>query len=87
VSDARAFRARAAAAADLTLADVVRPAPTMDIHASLLAAAELMTTRQLSHLGVTRRGKLVGILRPEDLYQPVGAGRRRARARSPVGQS
>jgi CBS domain-containing protein len=72
-SVAGTFRILADAAASTTVEQIVEPAPTIDVSATLIEAADLMISRQLSHLAVTRRGKLVGMLRPEDLYQEMAA--------------
>jgi CBS domain-containing protein len=70
VSEWRAS-SEADAAAGVRIGDVVRPLPAIDVNATVMQAAALIAADGLSHLAVTRRGKLVGLLRPEDLYQEV----------------
>jgi len=65
------FLAEGKAAAGLSVGDAVRPVPAIDVHATVMQAADLIASHHLSHLAVTRKGKLVGLLRPEDLYQEV----------------
>ena len=72
-STAGTFLAHARTAAGITVGEVVQPAPAIEVSASAMQAAELMVANHLSHLAVTRKGKLVGLLRPEDLYQEVAA--------------
>lgn len=71
-----AFRRHARAAARLTVAHVVQPATAIDVSATVMEAAQLMAERRLSHLVVTQDGRLVGLLRPEDLYQDVVPAKR-----------
>ena len=65
------FLAQAKVAGGLTLENVVRPIPPIDIDLPLMEAAHLIIKLHLSHLPVTKKGRLVGILRPEDLYREV----------------
>jgi len=65
------FLAQAKVVGRLTLRTAVRMPPTLDVNAPLMEAAFLLVSRGLSHLPITRDGVLVGVLRPEDLYQEV----------------
>jgi len=63
------FLAQAKIVGKLILEDVVRPTPSIDIDLPLMEAAHLIVSRRLSHLPVMKKGRMVGILRPEDLYR------------------
>ena len=65
------FLAQAKIVGVLTLENVVRPTPSIDIDLPLMEAAHLIVSRHLSHLPVTKKGRIVGILRPEDLFREV----------------
>ncbi len=65
------FLAQAKVVGRLPLRDVLKTPPTLDVGAPLMEAAYWLVSRRLSHLPVLKDGKLVGILRPEDLYQEI----------------
>lgn len=65
------FLAQAKVVGGLVIENVVRPTASIDIDLPLMEAAYLMISRHLSHLPVTRKGRLMGILRPEDLYREI----------------
>jgi DNA-binding NarL/FixJ family response regulator len=67
------FLAQAKVVGRLPLRDVLKTPPTLDAEAPLMEAAYWLVSRRLSHLPILREGKLVGILRPEDLYQEIAA--------------
>ena len=51
--------------------EIVHRHAGVDIEAPLMEALHLMVSENLSHLPVMQKGMLVGILRPEDLFQEV----------------
>jgi CheY-like chemotaxis protein len=65
------FLAQAKVIGRLPLREVLKTPPTLDVDAPLMEAAYWLVSRRLSHLPILRAGKLVGILRPEDLYQEI----------------
>jgi len=65
------FLAQAKLVGVFTLDSVVRSFPSIDIDRPLMEAAHMIVSRHLSHLPVTKKGQMVGILRPEDLYREV----------------
>jgi len=65
------FLAQAKVVGSLRLGDMIRSPTTIDIDAPLMEAAHVLASKRLSHLPVTKKGKLVGVLRPEDLYQEI----------------
>jgi DNA-binding response OmpR family regulator len=67
------FLAQAKVVGGLLLQQVVLPPVSVEIDAPLMEAAHLIVSRRVSHLAVMRKGKLVGVLRPEDLYQELVA--------------
>jgi CheY-like chemotaxis protein len=67
------FLAQAKVVGRIPLREVLRAPPTLDIGAPLMEAAYWLVSRRLSHLPILREGRLVGILRPEDLYQEIAA--------------
>jgi len=67
------FLAQAKVVGRIPLREVLRTPPTLDLGAPLMEAAYWLVSRRLSHLPVVRDGVLVGILRPEDLYQEIAA--------------
>lgn len=67
------FLAQAKVVGHIPLGDALRTPPTLDVDAPLMEAAYWLVSRRLSHLPILRDGKLVGILRPEDLYKEIAA--------------
>ncbi len=67
------FLAQAKVVGRLPLREVLKTPPALDVGAPLMEAAYWLVSRRLSHLPIVREGKLVGILRPEDLYQEIAA--------------
>lgn len=67
------FLAQAKVVGRIPLREVLRAPPTLDVGAPLMEAAYWLVSRRLSHLPILREGVLVGILRPEDLYQEIAA--------------
>jgi CheY-like chemotaxis protein len=67
------FLAQAKVIGRVPLKDLLRPLPSIDVDAPLMEAAYFIVTWDLSHLPVTDRGELVGILRPEDLYREIAS--------------
>ena len=67
------FLAQAKVVGRIPLREVLRVPPTLDVGAPLMEAAYWLVSRRLSHLPILREGRLVGILRPEDLYQEIAA--------------
>ena len=67
------FLAQAKVVCRLSLREVLKLIPTLDVDAPLMEAAYWLVSRRLSHLPILSDGKLVGILRPEDLYQEIAA--------------
>jgi len=65
------FLAQAKVVGRLPLRDVLKTPPTLDVGAPLMEAAYWLVSRRLSHLPILKEGKLVGILRPEDLYHEI----------------
>ena len=65
------FLAQAKVVGRLPLREVLKTPPTLDVGAPLLEAAYWLVSRRLSHLPILKDGKLVGILRPEDIYQEI----------------
>jgi len=65
------FLAQAKVVGRLPLREVLKTPPTLDVDAPLMEAAYWLVSRRLSHLPILREGRLVGILRPEDLYQEI----------------
>jgi DNA-binding response OmpR family regulator len=65
------FLAQAKLVGVFTLESVIRTTPSIDIDRPLMEAAHLIVSRHLSHLPVKKKGEMVGILRPEDLYREV----------------
>jgi DNA-binding response OmpR family regulator len=65
------FLAQAKVVGRLPLREVLKTPPTLDVDAPLMEAAYWLVSRRLSHLPILRDGKLVGILRPEDLYREI----------------
>lgn len=65
------FLAQAKIVGSLPLRDVLRTPPTLDAGAPLMEAVYWLVSRRLSHLPILDGGRLVGILRPEDLYQEI----------------
>lgn len=67
------FLAQAKVVGRLPVWDVVRSLPALQEDAPLMEAAYLLVSRRLSHLAIMRERELVGLLRPDDLYQDVAA--------------
>lgn len=67
------FLAQAKVIGRVPLRDILRPLPSIDVDAPLMEAAYWIVFRDLSHLPVTDKGELVGILRPEDLYREIAS--------------
>ncbi len=67
------FLAQAKVVGRLPLREVLKTPPTLDVGAPLMEAAYWLVSRRLSHLPLVAGGRLVGILRPEDLYQEIAA--------------
>ncbi|TFH65547.1 MAG: response regulator [Gemmatimonadales bacterium] len=65
------FLAQAKVVGRLPLRDILRNPPALEVDAPLMEAAFWLVSRRLSHLPVLRDGKLVGILRPEDLLGEI----------------
>jgi CBS domain-containing protein len=65
------FLAQAKVVGRLPVRDALKTPPTLDVGAPLLEAAYWLASRGLSHLPILKDGKLVGILRPEDLYPEI----------------
>lgn len=65
------FLAQAKVVGRLPLREILSTPPTLDVGAPVMEAAYWLVSRRLSHLPILKEGKLVGILRPEDLYQEV----------------
>lgn len=65
------FLAQAKVVGRVPLRDILRTPPTIEVDAPLMEAAYWLVSQRLSHLPVTENGKLVGILRPEDLYREI----------------
>ena len=65
------FLAQAKVVGSIPLRDVLRNPPSLDVDAPLMEAAYWLVSRRLSHLPILRDGKLVGILRPEDLLGEI----------------
>ena len=65
------FLAQAKVVGRLPLRALVRTPPVLSVDAPLMEAAYVLVSRGLSHVPITREGVLVGILRPEDLYQEI----------------
>lgn len=72
-ADAETLAGLAEAVARIPVARIVRPPPSIDAGRSVLDAARMIAARRLSHLAVMQSGKLIGLLRAEDLYQEVAA--------------
>jgi DNA-binding response OmpR family regulator len=67
------FLAQAKVIGRVPVVDILRPLPSIDVDAPLMEAAYWLVSRELSHLPVMAEGKLVGILRPEDLYREIAS--------------
>lgn len=67
------FLAQSKVVGNMTLEKVLWRHPGVDIRAPLMEAVYLMVIGQLSHLPVMENGRLVGILRPEDLFREIAA--------------
>jgi two-component system nitrogen regulation response regulator NtrX len=65
------FLAQAKVVGKLPIHDIIRSPISVEVDAPLMEATSLLVSRNLSHVPVTRKGQLVGILRPEDLYQEI----------------
>lgn len=65
------FLARTKVMGKLPIGDLIRDRPSVDVDAPLMEAVYLLVSRNLSHLPVTREGRLVGLLRPEDLFPEI----------------
>ena len=65
------FLAQAKVVGKLPIHDIIRSPISVEVDAPLMEAAYLLVSHSLSHVPVTRKGELVGILRPEDLYQEI----------------
>lgn len=67
------FLAQSKVVGTLQIGEIVRGHSGVDIEAPLMEALHMMVSENLSHLPVTQKGQLVGILRPEDLFQETAA--------------
>jgi len=65
------FLAQAKVVGELPIADFIRQPTSVDVGAPLMEAAYLLVSRHLSHLAVMSGGRLIGMLRPEDLYKEI----------------
>jgi CheY-like chemotaxis protein len=65
------FLAQAKVIGRIPLREILRNPPTLDTNAPLMEAAYWLVSQRLSHLPILRDGRLVGILRPEDLLQEI----------------
>lgn len=65
------FLAQAKVVGGIPLREILRTPPTLDVEAPLMEAAYWLVSRHLTHLPITQGGRLVGILRPEDLYAEI----------------
>jgi len=65
------FLAQTKVMGKLPIRHLIRDRPSVDVDAALMEAVYLMVAHHVSHLPVTRDGKLVGILRPEDLFPEI----------------
>ncbi len=65
------FLAQAKVVGELPIGQFVRAPIAVGADAPLMEAAYLLVSRHLSHVAVMRDGKLVGMLRPEDLYKEI----------------
>jgi len=67
------FLAQAKVVGSLSIGEIVRRHPGVDVRAPLMEALHAIVSGKLSHLPVMQAGILVGILRPEDLFQEIAA--------------
>jgi DNA-binding response OmpR family regulator len=65
------FLAQAKVVGSLSIGEIVRRHPGVDVRAPLMEALYAMVSDKLSHLPVMQAGVLVGILRPEDLFKEI----------------
>jgi len=65
------FLAQAKVVGRLPLRSVLQQPPMLQLDAPLMEAAYWLVSRGVSHLPITQDGELVGVLRPEDLYQEI----------------
>jgi DNA-binding response OmpR family regulator len=65
------FLAQAKVVGRLPLRSVLQEPPSLHADAPLMEAAYWLVSAGVSHLPITRSGVLVGVLRPEDLYQEI----------------
>lgn len=67
------FLAQAKVVGSLSIGEIVRRHPGVEVGAPLMEALHAMVSGKLSHLPVMQAGMLVGVLRPEDLFQEIAA--------------
>jgi DNA-binding response OmpR family regulator len=65
------FLAQAKVVGSLSIGEIVRRHPGIDVRAPLMEALHAIVSGELSHLPVMQDGVLVGMLRPEDLFREI----------------
>ena len=65
------FLAQAKVVGSLSIGEIVRRHPGVDVRAPLMEALHVIVSDKLGNLPVMQDGVLVGMLRPEDLFQEI----------------